>query len=155
HKGYTRQGGIAAAMIVAGRSADRSGVINDSYLTVMDLAPTFLELAGARYPTGPGLRPMLGESMVDVLAGNTHAAHDDDYATVLYYEGRAFIRQGDWKLVNLHPPFDETTYELFNLADDPGETTNLRNREPARFAALVELWHARRQELGILLPENN
>lgn len=154
YKGYTREGGIAAPMIVAGSSVDRSGVINNSYLTVMDLAPTFLELAGAHYPTGPGLRPMLGESMVDLLAGNTHAAHEDSYTTVLYYEGRAFIRQSDWKLVNLNPPFDETTFELFNLADDPGEATDLRNREPARFAAMVELWHARRRALGILLPEN-
>ncbi|NIW23272.1 MAG: sulfatase-like hydrolase/transferase [Gammaproteobacteria bacterium] len=154
HKGFTRQGGIAASMIIAGRNVDRSGVINDSYLTVMDLAPTFLELAGVKYPTGGRIRPMLGESMVDLLAGNTHAAHDDDYATVLYYEGRAFVRQDDWKLVNLNAPFDDSTFELYNLADDPGETTNLRDTEPERFAAMVRLWHAKRQELGILLPED-
>jgi arylsulfatase len=153
HKGYTRQGGIAASMIIAGRSVDRSGVINDSYLTVMDLAPTFLELAGADYPSDAGLSPMLGESMADLLAGNTHAAHDDDYTTVLYYEGRAFVRQDDWKLVNWEPPFDESTFELYNLGDDPGETTNLRESEPERYAQMVELWHARRQALGILLPE--
>jgi arylsulfatase len=153
HKGYTRQGGIAASMIIAGRSVDRSGVINDSYLTVMDLAPTFLELAGADYPSDAGLSPMLGESMADLLAGNTHAAHDDDYTTVLYYEGRAFVRQDDWKLVNWEPPFDESTFELYNLGDDPGETTNLRESEPERYAEMVALWHARRQALGILLPE--
>lgn len=153
HKGYTRQGGIAAAMIAAGRAVDRSGVINDSFLTVMDLAPTFLELAGAEYPSSGGVRPMLGESVVNLLAGNTHAAHAEDYSTVLYYEGRAFVRQGDWKLVNLEPPFNESTYELFNLADDPGETTDLRDSEPERFAAMVRLWHAKRQEIGILLPE--
>ena len=153
HKGFTRQGGIAASMIIAGRNVDRSGVINDSYLTVMDLAPTFLELAGVTYPTGGAIRQMLGESMVDLLAGNTHAAHADDYTTVLYYEGRAFVRQGDWKLVNLNPPFDESTFELYNLANDPGETTDLRDSEPERFAAMVRLWTAQRQELGILTPE--
>ena len=152
HKGFTRQGGIAASMIIAGRNVDRSGVINDSYLTVMDLAPTFLELAGVAYPTGGAIRPMLGESMVDLLAGNTHAAHDDGYATVLYYEGRAFVRQDEWKLVNLNAPFDDSTFELYNLANDPGETTNLRHSEPERYAAMVRLWHAKRQELGILVP---
>jgi arylsulfatase len=154
YKGYTREGGIEAALIVAGRTVDRAGVINDSYLTVMDLAPTFLEVAGTTYPSDPGLYPMLGESMTNVLAGNTHAVHDDGYTTVFYHGGRAYIRQGDWKLVNLDPPFDETTYELFNIANDPGETTDLREREPARYAAMVELWNNKRAELGILLPED-
>ncbi len=154
YKGYTRQGGTAASMIISGQAVDRRGVINDSYLTVMDLAPTFLELAGTEYPTGGGIRPMLGESMVDLLAGNTHAAHADDYSTVLYHKGRAFVREGDWKLVNLEPPFDESAFELFNLADDPGETTNLRDREPARFTAMLELWRSKREELGILIPED-
>ncbi len=153
YKNYTRQGGIAASMIAAGRSVDRSGVINDSFLTVMDLAPTFLELAGAEYPSGVGLAPMLGESLVNLLAGNTHAAHAEDYVTVLYYEGRAFVRQGDWKLVNLEAPFDESTYELFNLAVDLGETTNLRHSEPQRYTEMVELWHSKRREIGILLPD--
>jgi hypothetical protein len=95
-------------LIIAGESVDRRGVINDTYLTVMDLAPTFLEIANAEYPDDTALYPMLGESMASVLAGNTHAVHDENYATVLYLEGRAVIRQGDWKLTNLDPPFDES-----------------------------------------------
>ena len=153
-KGYTREGGIAAAMMIAGRNVDRSGVVNDSYLTVMDIAPTFLEVAGAQYPDDPGLFPMLGESMVDVLAGNTHAVHDDSYPTVFYHKGRAYIRQGDWKLVNLDPPFDESALELFDLANDPGETTDLSQQEPERVRALLDIWHTKRRELGILLPED-
>jgi len=154
YKGYTRQGGITAPLIIAGASVDRRDVSNDNYLTVMDLAPTFLELANTKYPDDPDLYPMLGESMVEVLAGNTHAVHDENYAWVFYLRGRAFIRQGDWKLTNLDPPFEESRLELFNLADDPGETTNLAARDPERFAAMVGLWHAKRQELGILLPED-
>jgi len=154
YKNYTRQGGIAASLITAGRGVDRAGVINDSYLTVMDLAPTFLELAGAEYPTSHSIRPMLGESIVNLLAGNTHAVHDESYTTVFYLEGHAYVRQGDWKLVNLDPPFDESQFELFNIADDPGETTNLRDREPERYDALLELWHTERAELGIVLPRD-
>jgi arylsulfatase len=56
--------------------------------------------------------------------------------------------------VNLDPPFDETSYELFNIATDPGETTDLRERDPDRFAAMVELWERKRLELGILLPDD-
>jgi len=73
---------------------------------------------------------------------------------VLYHKGRAFVREGDWKLVNLEPPFDESAFELFNLAEDPGETTNLRDREPERFTAMLELWRTKREELGILIPDD-
>ncbi len=152
YKNFTREGGMAASMIVAGRAVDRAGVINDSYVTVMDLAPTFLEVADAEYPDDPGLYPMIGESMVNVLAGNSHAVHDEDYTTILYLEGHAYLRQGDWKLVNLDPPFSEADFELFNITDDPGETTNLRGREPERYAAMLALWDTKRNELGILLP---
>lgn len=152
YKTYTREGGITAAMIAAGRAVDRRGVINRSYLTVMDLAPTFLELAGARYPDDPGLHPLLGGSLVRLLAGDTHAVHDQSYTTTLYLSGRAYVRQGDWKLVNLEPPFDESALELFNLADDPGEATNLALREPARLEAMLELWRSERRKLGIILP---
>jgi len=154
YKAYTREGGITSPLIVAGRSVGRSGVVNDAYVTVMDLAPTFLELAETEYPNDSRLHPILGESMTNLLAGNTHRVHDDDYPTVLYHRGRAFIRQGNWKLVNLEPPFDESRLELFDLASDPGETTNLAAREPARVRTLLDLWHTQRRELGILLPED-
>jgi arylsulfatase len=154
YKAYTREGGITSPLIVAGRSVGRNGVVNDAYATVMDLAPTFLELAETEYPNDSRLHPILGESMANLLAGNTHRVHDEDYPTVLYHRGRAFIRQGNWKLVNLEPPFDESRLELFDLASDPGETTNLAAREPARVRALLDLWHTQRRELGILLPED-
>jgi hypothetical protein len=48
----------------------------------MDLAPTYLELAGASCPATEGIRPMLGESLVDYLAGRKVAPHDDNYVTV-------------------------------------------------------------------------
>ena len=52
HKGYTREGGITAPMIIAGKGVGMAGVKSSAYLTVMDLAPTFLELASVDYPTG-------------------------------------------------------------------------------------------------------
>ena len=64
YKGFTREGGIAAAMIAAGPGVAFRGQIDSAYLTVMDLAPTFLELGGATYPSDGSVAPMLGESMV-------------------------------------------------------------------------------------------
>ena len=153
-KTYTRQGGIVAPMIVAGPGVSAEGVIDSTYATVMDLAPTFLEIAGAKYPDDGSVVPMRGESMTAFLAGNSDRVHDDEYVTTLYHGGRAYLRQGDWKIVTLDPPFDESKFELFNIADDPGEVHNLAEAEPERYQALLELWRTERQELGIILPED-
>jgi arylsulfatase len=154
HKGYTREGGIVAPMIITGSGVHPRAKIDSTYATVMDLAPTFLEIAGAQYPTDGSVRPMLGESMVEFLSGKSDAIHDDDYVTVLSHGGRSYLRQGPWKIVTTERPFAESNFELYDLIVDPGEIHNLAEKEPEKLAELIELWRIHRKELGIILPED-
>ncbi|MHC5003162.1 MAG: arylsulfatase [Planctomycetota bacterium] len=154
HKGYTREGGITAPMIVAGPGVSRHGTVERAYMTVMDLAPTFLELAGAEYPERDGIQPMLGRSMVAFLSGATDEVHDETYVTTLSHGGRALVRRGRWKLTNLDRPFDEGRLELFDLLTDPGETTDLKAAEPEIYREMLELWRAERRRLGIVVPSD-
>jgi arylsulfatase len=153
YKGYTRQGGIAAPMIIAGAGVAQHGSSNRAYLTVMDLAPTFLELGAATYPHDGSVRAMEGESMVALLRGDAAAVHGADYVTTLFHAGFAFIRRGPWKLVTLEPPFAESAFELFDVDADPGETTNLAETHPDVFHEMLELWRSERARLGIVLPQ--
>ncbi len=150
-KTYTTEGGMVTPLIVAGPGV-AAAEVHRSYTTVMDLAPTFLEVAGQAYPSDGEVLPMLGESLLPVLKGEATATHDADYVTVLYYEGRGFVRQGNWKLVNVEPPFDESAFRLHDLSTDPGEVQDLSDRNPAMREHLLKLWRKTRQELGILLP---
>ena len=154
YKGYTREGGIVAAMMMAGPGVEPNGVINPAYVTVMDLAPTFLEIAGARYPDDGSVRPMLGESLSDLMSGRTDAVHDDSYVTLQFTAGRAYLRQGSWKISTLDRPFDESKFELFDLESDLAETVDLADDEPEKYAELISLWRIKRKELGIILPED-
>jgi arylsulfatase len=154
-KTYARQGGIVAPMIVRDPRTATGGAIEDAYVTVMDVAPTLLELAGASYPEDEHVRPMLGESMAPLLAGERDRVHEEDYVTVLHHAGRAVVRQGRWKLVSLEPPFDEETMQLYDLVADPGETRDLRDAMPQRHAEMLELWRSERARLGIVLPGEN
>jgi arylsulfatase len=104
-KGFPSEGGIVAPLIIAGRGVGRRGEISDTYITVMDLMPTFLELAGARYPEDKV--PMRGESAWSFLSARADAVHADDYVTTLAYQQRAFVRQGDRKLITLGQPLEE------------------------------------------------
>ncbi len=150
-KRYSREGGIAAPFIVAGPQVRSQGGISAEYLTVMDLAPTILELAGAEYPDDGSVKPMLGESLIPLLT-DLKPVHDEDYVTTIFHGGRAFVRRGQWKLVTLDPPFDEAGFELFNLEEDPGEMVNLAGTEADKLAEMLALWRAERKKLGIVLP---
>ena len=155
-KGHTMEGGMAAPMIVAGAGVEHRGEISHAYATVMDLAPTFLELAGARYPGAgdpgtPEVRPILGESMTPLLAGAGEEIHGPEYVTVLSHSGRTFVRQGRWKLVDSDPPTREEDFQLHDLASDPAELHDLSLTEPERRAAMLELWRTWKSDLGIVL----
>jgi arylsulfatase A-like enzyme len=152
YKTYTTEGGIAAPMIVAGPGVAQRGSINRAYTTVMDLAPTFLQLARTTYPADGSVRPMEGESMYALLTGSASAVHGPGYVTTLFHAGRAYVRRGQWKLVTLEPPFDESAFQLFDIEADPGETTNRAHSEPAVYREMLALWHAERTRLGIILP---
>jgi arylsulfatase A-like enzyme len=92
--------------------------------------------------------------MVEFLAGSESQVHDENYVTTLYHGGKALLRQGQWKIVTLDPPFDESQFQLFDIEADPGETTNLALRYPDRMASMLALWRVKRQELGIVLPRD-
>jgi len=154
HKGYTSEGGIVAPMIVAGPGVARRADISRAYLTVMDLAPTFIELAGAQYPDGGAVQPMRGASMTALLRGAADAVHTEDYVTAQFMKGRAFLRKGRWKITQLERPFDEAGFALYDLRTDPGETSDLSERHPEKLGELIGLWRQQRSELGIVLPQD-
>jgi len=154
YKGYSREGGITAPMIISGKGVVSDGRINSAYLTVMDLAPTFLELAGLQYPDDGSVQVPLGESMNALLAGKSERVHDRNYVTIHSHGGRAMLRKGKWKLTNLDKPFDEAKLELFDLDADPGETRNLAAAKPEKYQELLELWRQERKKMGIVLPQD-
>lgn len=154
YKGYTLEGGMVAPLIMTGPGVAGEGVINSTYLTVMDLAPTFIEIAGATYPDDGSVKPMLGESMVSFLAGESKTVHADDYVTLISHRGRSFVRQGQWKLVVVEGPFDEDKFELYDVLADPGETNDLRNSMPQIYTEMLETWRDERLKLGIILPKD-
>jgi arylsulfatase len=141
-------------MIIAGPGVASVGSKNSSYTTVMDLAPTFLELAGINYPSNDSIQAMRGESINAFLSGETDVVHDENYVTVHSHGGRMLIRKGKWKLTTLEAPFDESRLELFNIETDPGEMSNLAKAEPEKYQEMIELWREERKKRGIVLPQD-
>lgn len=153
-KGMVMDGGIRVpAFAVFPRLAARDAW-NDSFLTVQDVAPSFVELAGAEHPSGKdaSLLPMRGKSFVAELKGGAKATHGDAEAFGWEASGsRAVIRDG-WKAVREipSPPATEARWQLFDLRNDPMELRDLAAEMPDRLAALIAEYEAYAREAGVV-----
>lgn len=152
-KAYPTEGGTRTVSFLAGPGI-RAGV-GDAYTNVADVVPTLLDLGRLPQPgatfQGRAVRPIRGKSWRPWLNGQARQVYGaGDWVGEELFGGRS-LRQGDWKITDA----GDKTWRLFNLAADPGETTDLSAREPARKAQLVAAWDSYARQVGVILPETN
>lgn len=130
------EGGIRVPGLARWPGHIPAGAVSDVPVIGSDLFPTFLAAAGVAAPTD---RVIDGANVLPLLTGVAAApvARPQPLFWRLHMAPNAKIamRVGDWKILA-----DENlkTFELYQLAVDPQETTDLKEKEPARFAALRE-----------------
>jgi arylsulfatase len=155
YKGWVSEGGIRSPLIVSGPGVQGAGEINkQAILNITDIAPTMLELAGIEHPTnykGREIVPMQGKSWNRMLKGSTESPRaSDDWLGFELFGNRA-IRQGDWKISWLYEPFGTEDWQLFNLAEDPGEQYNLSDKFPEKRKELIALWGEYVKTNGVII----
>ncbi len=69
--------------------------------------------------------------------------------------GNRAIRQGNWKSLWLCTPFGPNQWQLYDLAADPGETTDLAERKPKLRDLLVKRWAQYVQNNNVILPDTS
>ncbi|MFF4874156.1 sulfatase-like hydrolase/transferase [Streptomyces sp. NPDC000961] len=157
-RGYKRnlyEGGIRVPLVAWGPGRVRPGT-SDRPTPLTDLLPTLAELGGAPAPTDVD-----GLSAAPLLTGGTEPARHDHlywYRDERGVTSRAnaqdrqragwlaeALRKDRWKAVRFAPvrdralPDAQWQVELYDLAADPGETSDLATRHPARVTELVAL----------------
>ncbi|BAN45853.1 arylsulfatase [Metapseudomonas resinovorans] len=150
-KGFTRQGGITAPLIVKYPALIKEGGhVSHAFTHVMDLMPTILDVTGVSAPgarfRGREVQPMQGVSMVPALRGGDLP----ERAVGWELFGRKALRKGDWKMVWMGPPYGTAAWQLYNLAEDPAESRDLAAAEPAKLAELGRDWQAYAQRNNVL-----
>jgi arylsulfatase len=155
HKAFTTQGGIRVTGFITWPGFARQQQIGTAFSTVMDIAPTLLELAGTTHPgtsyRGREVAAMRGRSLVEYLTGAAENVHDADTGTGWELFGRRAIRQGDWKALYLPAPYGPGSWQLYDLASDPGEIDDLAASQPDKLAELLALWDRYVEETGVIL----
>ncbi len=127
----------------------RAGTRIDAMALNVDIAPTFLELAGSARP-----RDMQGESLLPLLRGQGTSRRES--VLLEYFMEPRYRRAPTWQAVRterwklIRYPQLAGADELYDLREDPGEMEN-RLADPAAAATLKHL----RAELDRLLLETN
>jgi len=137
-KGSCYEGGYRVPCIVRWPGKVPAGRVSDAIFATIDFLPTFANLAGFRVPDD---RVIDGIDQTGLLLGKT----DQGRETFLY--GNNGIRAGRWKYLKAKHhvyPFAvdknrEEVEELYDLAADIGETTNLAEKHPEELERLKRL----------------
>ena len=135
-KGEYTEGGIRVPMIVSLPGTVTAGTVNDTPVATLDFYPTFAATAGASLPADYAID---GEDLSPIFASTEASLQRDaqfwHFPGYLLDSGRdqrpqTVLRrdQGEhqWKLIY---NYEDESLELYDLATDIGETTNLAGTE--------------------------
>ena len=167
-KGHMYEGGIRVPGLVRWPSRADPGRVSDEPVSGVDLLPTLCEIAGIDPPQD---RRLDGASFLPVLDGERIERSQPLYWQFNFAQSdpKVAIRAGDWKLLcgldipaykpgaditaenmRLVKTAEPTDYELYNLKEDIGETTDRSADEPERLEAMMQrlaaLYHEVREE---------
>ncbi|MDT7827801.1 sulfatase [Pricia sp. S334] len=142
-KGSMYEGGIREPMLVKWPGQTKPGSSSSYPVIIEDFYPTILNMAGI--DSIHAIQTVDGKSFIAALTGEKERA--DNRPLFWHYPNEwgidgpgigaaSAVRKGDWKFIYFHA---SRRMELYNLAEDIGETTNLieERREKAEELAGV------------------
>ena len=134
------EGGIRVPLLARWPGEVKASAVSDHVSAFWDMLPTFCEMAGVKSP-----EDIDGISMTGALLGTRQKKHDYLYWEFTERGGKQAIRQGDFKAVRLKVSKNpEAAIELYDLADDPGETTNIAGEHPEKVQEMKKLFEKAR-----------
>lgn len=160
-KGMLYEGGIREPMIVKWPGVTQAGTTCDEPVIGIDFYPTLLEMCDVRPPSGSRLD---GLSLAGLLRdpGSRLPREAIYWHFPCYLQGKGdpgggpfrttpagAIRMGDWKLIEW---FETGRLELYNLANDIGESKDCSGSHPEKLAELHAAMKAWRERVRAPVP---
>jgi arylsulfatase/arylsulfatase A len=161
-KSEVYEGGIRAPFFLRWPDRVRAGTRSDRIAAHIDVMPTLLEAAGLKPPAGVRLD---GRSFLPLLEGKP-AEWPDRHLVLQTHRGdtpvpfhNAAIRNERWKLLQASGAGRETlppdaTFELYDLAADPGERHNRAAERPDVVRQLEQAYARWFEDVSTTRPDN-
>lgn len=143
-KGSLYEGGVRIPFMMQWKGTVPPAQVFKTPVSSFDIyATATANSAGATAP-----RQVEGVDLVPFLTGENESV---PHQTLFWRQGgRAGLRHGDWKIVRMggrNTP-GKANWELYNLADDLSEQSNLAKSNPERLTELVERWETMNSEMS-------
>ncbi|MEH6567755.1 MAG: arylsulfatase [Halioglobus sp.] len=151
YKAMVAEGGIRVPFIVSGPDVVR-GRRSPVAAHAMDVTPTLLELAGIDTHRSRLYKEKLlpqGRSLLKAWRGD-EAALGRTLGMELF--GNAAVIQDQWKALNIKAPLGSGSWELYDLARDPGETSDLSAQHPDLLQSLLAEYAQYAKHSGVIPP---
>jgi len=154
YKFFASEGGMRVPLIIAGPVVASKGGTSNALTYVKDIAPTILEIAsaspaGGEYAGRP-VEVISGKSLGGLLAGSTNRVHPADEPIGYELGGNSALFKGDYKIVKNRGPVGDDEWHLFDIVSDPGESEDLKDGDPQRFAAMLADYRSYAADNGVL-----
>ncbi len=141
YKFHTGEGGLRVPMIIAGGHIAQKGTVSNALTFVTDITPTILEIAGVKQPQKTykdrEVEPIIGRSLLPITSGKADRVYQPDDALGHELSGNAALFKGNYKLVKNFSIHGDKIWHLYNIARDPGETTDLKAQMPELFDEMM------------------
>lgn len=143
-KHRTSEGGIRVPAFVWHAGIQHSARVSHAFAHIKDVAPTLLDYAqinlGPEFFLARNAVPWSGKSLRNLISGEAAQVHSTEDAFGWEHREQFALIKGDWKILQLPPPYGTGNWELYNLAEDTGEAKDLAASHPARLAELKQDW---------------
>ena len=172
-KRETYRGGSTDPFIVSWPAGIKArGEIRDHYAHLIDMVPTVLDVLNIEPPSaikGVTQSPIEGVSFAhtfdDAKAPSKHltqyfemmghrSLYHDGWRAVCPWPGTSFTESGrnfgDVITPEILDKLDAESWELYNVAEDPAETTNLADSERTRLTAMIGMWYTEAGKYNVL-----
>lgn len=153
-KGWMYEGGTRDPLLVRWPGVAAAGSTCDVPVISPDFYPTLLSAAGLsprpeQHVDGVDFTPLLtGSGTLDRDAIFWHYPHYPNQGS----SPCSAVRGGDWKLIEF---LEDERCELYNLAEDLGETRDLAALQPERTRVMRERLAQWRDDVQAMMPEPN
>ena len=157
-KMFSSEGAIRVPAIMNFPNKTSAG-ISDTMVSVTDLLPTFLSLAGVQHPGDRykrrSVEPIQGRPLLPLLASPQVEIHDRSKVIGHELLGRRALRKGNWKLLMTPKPLGSGEWELFNIAQDPGEQNNRAADKPQVMQDMLQEWARYEKENSLVYADSS